>query len=135
MSYKPQTSTANNYFSYFCITPSRVPCFTVTAEAAGKTMTCSADTQGSRPDRSGSGLVGRCQRQDVNACPPVVTDAKYDPDKSSYFIYLWRRLGTAECKRLKESLSPVLVQDCLCMYDSPGWTSPDTWTFQPLSSS
>lgn len=54
-----------SYFSYFCITPYEVPCFTVTAEAAGKFMMCSADAQGSLPVRSGSGLDGRCQRRDV----------------------------------------------------------------------
>lgn len=54
-----------NYFSYFCITPSSVPGFTVSAEIAGRLTMCSADTQGSRPVRLGSGLVGRCQRQDL----------------------------------------------------------------------
>lgn len=94
-------------------------------------MTCSADTQGSRPDQSGSGLVGRCQRQDVNACPPVVTDANYDPDKSSYiiFIYLWRRLGTARgWRRVCPPSWSRTVSVCMTVLDgrllTPGHLSP-----------
>lgn len=97
---KPQTTNGwHNDFSYFCITPSRAPRFTVTAEAAGKTMTCSADTQGSRPVRSGSGFSRKVPKTGCEV----------------FFVKLcWKRVNLLSMQSLIQAMnhgSLVLIRD------------------------
>lgn len=133
MSYKNlHYNSEYNYLSYFCITPPRVPCFTVTAEAARKTKMCSADTQGSRPVQSGSGL-GRCQRQDVRCfcqlCWKHVNLLSQLSMQTRQVLLSLETTGNNKVQEIDVRLSLVLIHDHQYMYCSH-W-----WTFQLLSCS
>lgn len=114
---EPHSNSWHSWFSYFCTDPSRVPRFTVTAEAAGKTMICSADAQGVttcpekkkkriRFSRKGAkDMMVRCFGQVVmKACRPLVTalHANYRiPSYVSCKLYSLETSGNNSVKKIE----------------------------------
>lgn len=89
---------------------------------------CTADTQGSLPVRSGSGLDGRCQRRDVRCFLSYVESVSAcchsSPWKLRSESYChWEQQGTTQRKRFERDCNSSWSRASLYV------SSPGTWTF------